>query len=113
MSLSQAVLNLGGAADREVVLGKQGLGKEGSVGRGVDLKAGWTQGRGTDHPARQTQGLVVAAEVGLLTNRAVCAAGPNYTTANIARSLLSARPSAKSATYTIVHSGVTRREVRI
>ena len=92
----------GGAADKGVVPGSRGLGKEGPVGRGVDLRAGWTQGRGADHPAKQTQGLVVAAGVGLLTNRVVCAAGPNYTTANIARSLLSARPSAKSATCTMV-----------
>ena len=103
----------GGAADRGVVLGSRGLGKEGSVGRGVYLKAGWTQGRGVDRPAGQTQGLGVAAEVGLLTKRAVCGAVQNYTTVNFARSLLSARLSARFATYTIGHSGVTRRKVRI
>ena len=83
MSLSQAVLNRGGAADREVVLGKQGMGKEDSVGQVVDHQAGWTQGQGVDHLAGQAQGLGVAAEVSLLTRKAVCGAVQGYTTENL------------------------------
>ena len=79
------------------------MGKEDSVGQVVDHQAGWTQGQGVDHLAGQTQGLGVAAEVSLLTRKAVCGAVQNYTTENFALSLHSARQSAKFATYIIGH----------
>ena len=106
-------MNRGGAAEKEVVLGKRGLGKEDPVGQGVDHQVRQTQGQGVDHQAGQTQGPGVAAEVSLLTRKAVCGAVQNHTSENFALSLHSARQSAKFATYITGHSGVIRKEVKI
>ena len=76
----------------------------------MDHQAGQTQGQGVDHQAGQTKGLGVAAEVSLLTRKAVCGAVQNHMSENFALSLHFARQSAKYATYITEHSCATRNK---